>query len=1067
MEPIFLKKLRIDFNHVVYLLPFFMSLLVGEKVVSASPHDFEPVVQAGHSKNILSSAVSDDERFILTGGADNAMKLWERSTGREIRSFYGHNGGVSDIAIVNGDNSEDRYALSSSRKDKAVILWNLNNGKKEKIFPHQHNIRAISVSPDNTFFLSAGDHSLISFWDLKTYNLVRTYNGPEGGINSLDLSKDGWRLALGGKRGEVWLIDLKSGQTIHRFTGHRKTVTSVKFSDDSALILSSSYDKTINIWDVSNGEQVKKIKYKTAVLDADFYRSNNQIVSVGKDKKINLQSIGGYSFLKEIPLTYTANSVSILSSGEGVLVGGRNRQLALWNLETDKIITSFQEHASAEYAISISSDGLSAISIASNGFLSLWDMSKGLLVRSFKAQDHLVSAFALSPDGTTAFLGSRNSKLELWDINDGALREEQLTQNLGAIESLDISPDNNKAIIGYSSHQAVLWDIYNEGESLIQLPNPGPVAVVEFSQDGKYVLTGAKNTLILWDVSTGNRTQIFQLSSLVLHASILDEDFIISISGDNKLEVWNRHTGRLEKTLGILEGYGHRLSVSPDRKYIVTGSKISPFNFNPIKTMRYWSVESGKELHDFQGYNQSVNDVSFFPNKNGIVAVTENSLKIYNGKTNELVARLSSSPEGESIIITPDAYFSTTAEGGKEIIWASRSNNETFSYQQLPDLFRNANVISDRLKGNLSSGKPSPKLTSPPTITIGNLKNNHRTKSDQIIVSGVVQGENPIEKILVSVNGRVVKETFVGKKYLEFSTTVPLINGRNRIQIIGVDTSNFSSNPVVVDVISEKKGKKKKLHVISIGVSEFENLSDKWQLDFPDDDAKKFSEVFSNEMRNSYDEVIRTTLINKDATTNNIQKLFEGLATDAEDLVVVLLAGHGVINELDGKFYFLLSNTPGAGDEITWDQLDGSGGLTWDDMSSYFSKAKGRVLLFLDACHSSKLTDTTFVNNNDLASALIDSKRGGITVFSASKGRQKSQEDSSSGYGLFTQALVQGITNRSKMADVDRNGYIEFIELVNYVTQSVSQKSKGKQTPWLSRKEVFGDFTLVRTENNR
>jgi hypothetical protein len=42
---------------------------------------------------------------------------------------------------------------------------------------------------------------------------------------------------------------------------------------------------------------------------------------------------------------------------------------------------------------------------------------------------------------------------------------------------------------------------------------------------------------------------------------------------------------------------------------------------------------------------------------------------------------------------------------------------------------------------------------------------------------------------------------------------------------------------------------------------------------------------------------------------------------------------------------------------------------------------------------------------------------------------------------------------------------VELMELVEYVSGYVDQKTRGQQTPWLSRKELFGDLPVAAVTN--
>ena len=86
-----------------------------------------------------------------------------------------------------------------------------------------------------------------------------------------------------------------------------------------------------------------------------------------------------------------------------------------------------------------------------------------------------------------------------------------------------------------------------------------------------------------------------------------------------------------------------------------------------------------------------------------------------------------------------------------------------------------------------------------------------------------------------------------------------------------------------------------------------------------------------------------------------------------------------------------------------------------------------------------------------------------LLVFSASKGRQYSMEipDIGNGAGILTYALLQGLGEKSNEVDLNGNGVVEFMELVDYVSYYVDEITKGEQTPWLSSKELFGDLPVV------
>jgi uncharacterized caspase-like protein len=175
------------------------------------------------------------------------------------------------------------------------------------------------------------------------------------------------------------------------------------------------------------------------------------------------------------------------------------------------------------------------------------------------------------------------------------------------------------------------------------------------------------------------------------------------------------------------------------------------------------------------------------------------------------------------------------------------------------------------------------------------------------------------------------------------------------------------------------------------------------------------------------------------------------------DISIIFMAGHGVKTG-DGNYYFL-------GHNGTFDNPH-SDGLNWSRLKECLSRSKGRATLFLDACHSGSIVNETVVPNDEMAHQFFTGERAGVMVFTASKGRQYAMEspDIGGGFGLFTWALTQGIGSKAVEADVNGNQVVEFMELVNFVERYVGELTNGAQTPWLSRKELFGDLPLAVVE---
>ena len=66
--------------------------------------------------------------------------------------------------------------------------------------------------------------------------------------------------------------------------------------------------------------------------------------------------------------------------------------------------------------------------------------------------------------------------------------------------------------------------------------------------------------------------------------------------------------------------------------------------------------------------------------------------------------------------------------------------------------------------------------------------------------------------------------------------------------------------------------------------------------------------------------------------------------------------------------------------------------------------------------------------------------------------------DAGEGHGLFTAALLKSLGDQE--TDRDGDGAIQLSELIDEVSWRVARSSKGAQTPWVARRELFGDFAI-------
>ena len=517
----------------------------------------------GHQGEVTSVAFSPDGRTALSGSDDNMLKLWDVSTGKEIRSFVANQYGVHSVAF-----SPDGRTGMSGGYDPPLKLWDVSTGKEIRSFVgHQYGVYSVAFSPDGRTALSGGYDKMLKLWDVSTGREIRGFVGHQGQICSVAFSPDG-RMALSGSRDNTLkLWDVSTGGEIRSFSGHRNWVNSVAFSPDGRMALSGSSYAELELWDVSTGREIR--------------------------------SFVGHQ--------YGVYSVAFSPDGRTALSGSDDNMLKLWDVSTGKEIRSFVGHQDRVLGVAFSPDGRTVLSGSADNMLKLWGVSTGRETRSFVGHQGWVGPVAFSPDGRTALSGGEDNMLKLWDVSTGKeIRSFAGHQNM--VCSLAFSPDGRTALSGSDDKMLKVWDVSTGKEIRSFVEHRGRICSVAFSPDGRMALSASwDRTLKLWDVSTGREIRSFSghRSSVDSVAFSPDGRTALSGSDDNMLKLWDVSTGKEIRSFS-----GHRSSVdsvafSPDGRTALSGSGDN--------TLKLWDVSTGKEIRSFVGHQGTIHSVAFSP----------------------------------------------------------------------------------------------------------------------------------------------------------------------------------------------------------------------------------------------------------------------------------------------------------------------------------------------------------------------------------------------------------------------------------------------------------------------
>lgn len=290
------------------------------------------------------------------------------------------------------------------------------------------------------------------------------FAGHQSPILSIAILPDGRQAVSGSEDRTVRLWDVASGRELRRFEGHTGEVTAVAFSADGSRVVSG--DRVLRLWDVKTGRALRRFEGHTDKVRALTISADGKfIVSGSNDGTVRLwDTAKGTEVVSTAGHTGPVTSVAISADGGRIISGSHDRTVRLWNATNGKELHCLQGHTRAVYAVAFSADGRRALSGGNDQLVRLWNVEDGKEVRRFEGHANAVIRVAFTPDGKQILSASSQYQtvdkvFRVWDAESG--RE---VSSLGGAASdrigcVAFAADGRFALSGSSDPVLRLWKL--------------------------------------------------------------------------------------------------------------------------------------------------------------------------------------------------------------------------------------------------------------------------------------------------------------------------------------------------------------------------------------------------------------------------------------------------------------------------------------------------------------------------------------------------------------------------------------------------------------------------------
>ncbi|MCA9080215.1 MAG: hypothetical protein KDA58_06625, partial [Planctomycetaceae bacterium] len=515
-------------------------------------------------------------------------------------------------------------------------------------------VDAIAMSPTVDQFVMATWDRRAVIVDLNSGEQLRELVTGGKYVHAADWSPNGSIIATGGSdpAGFIRLWDAQTGESLVTVTGHDDTVISVRFSPDGRWLLTTSYDSTARLWQVTGTVDAPELIPALTLMGHSWWvwggafapgfnplepEQHSRLVTVSQD---------GKAIAWEISIVGPDDRDDTVAVSAGPSTSHQQLQA--------KQIAVFTGHGSAIYSVDISPETGAVATGGYDGRVLVWNIDEVPIVtlddllsrrqpdmplRSLVGHGAPVQTVRFSGNGSRLVSGGRDNAVLVWNMTTSE-REHQFRGHSRAVRSACFSNDGLQVVSGGHDAQALVWDTRTYAESrdlknTVLHEHRDAVLGARFSPDGKQIVTAGRDRIAMtWDAATGERLQTFREGHEYLAMSgkmLPGGKTLVTAAADNSVRLWNVEEGTQKLTLPVATGRSALLALSSEATWLYTGALVPSGEGNSLSDgaqawrlaeLAAWdgAVESAPHSISLTGHNGPVTAVAASPTNDHLVA---------------------------------------------------------------------------------------------------------------------------------------------------------------------------------------------------------------------------------------------------------------------------------------------------------------------------------------------------------------------------------------------------------------------------------------------------------------
>ncbi|MEA3318195.1 MAG: WD40 repeat domain-containing protein [Bacteroidota bacterium] len=284
-----------------------------------------------HTDQIQSLAFNPTNNTFISGSSDETIKIWDIASTKSIKTLTRHHNDV--YALRYSPNGNHFY----SGGDKNIDMWTSNGDFIKTFSGNSTSIWSIDINKN--YMINGSFEKVFRLWNIKSGDCIYTFEGHKKSVLATAFSKNGKYIASGSGDNTIKLWNLETKKLIKTINGHGGNIYSLSYSHDNKYLASASRDKNIKIWDAQTGDFIKTLTaHNRSVMEIKFSANGKFMLSASYDATVKVWDTQKWEVIHTFTHTNPITSVAISNNNKYIISGSTDKVIYLWKLDNEILV---------------------------------------------------------------------------------------------------------------------------------------------------------------------------------------------------------------------------------------------------------------------------------------------------------------------------------------------------------------------------------------------------------------------------------------------------------------------------------------------------------------------------------------------------------------------------------------------------------------------------------------------------------------------------------------------------------------------------------------------------------